>query len=99
MEQDGYQALASEAAARAGELAARAPAWIIDLAAVVVAIVAALACHAILMSVGRRVVDSPAVFGQSLLTQTRGPPPTALVIIALSFAAAAAPLDPGTAGT
>ena len=60
MEQDGYQSLASEAAARVGELAARAPAWMIDLAAVVVAIVAALACHAIFMSVARRAVDSRA---------------------------------------
>jgi hypothetical protein len=92
MEQDGYQALASEAAARIGELAARAPAWMIDLAAVVVAIVA-LACHAIFMSVARRVVDSRAVFVKSLLTQTRGPTRLALVIIALSFAAAAAPLS------
>jgi small-conductance mechanosensitive channel len=99
MEQDGYQALASEAAARVGELAARAPAWMIDLAAVVVAIVAALACHAVFMSVARRAVDSRAVFVKSLLTQTRGPTRLALVIIALSFAAAAAPLDPATAAT
>src|SRR3984893_8502865 len=99
MEQDGYQALASEAAARIGALAVRAPAWIIGLAAGVVAIVAALACHAIFMSVARRVVDSRAVFVKSLLTQTRGPTRLALVIIALSFAAAAAPLDPATTGT
>ena len=50
----GLQALASDAAARIGELAARAPAWTIDLAASVLAIVAALACHAILMSLARR---------------------------------------------
>jgi small-conductance mechanosensitive channel len=99
MEQHGFQALASDAAARIGELAARAPAWTIDLAASVLAIVAALACHAILMSLARRAVDSRAVFVKSLLAQTRGPTRLALVIIALSVATAAAPLDPATAAS
>jgi small-conductance mechanosensitive channel len=99
MEQDGFQALTSDVAAEPGDLAARAPAWMIDLAAVVLAVVAALVCHAILMSLARRAVDSRAVFVKSLLAQTRGPTRLALVIIALSLAAAAAPLQPATAAT
>ena len=99
MERHGFQAFASDAAARIGELIARAPAWMIDLAAIVLAIVAALACHAILTSLARRATDSRAVFVKSLLAQTRGPTRLALVIIALSVATAAAPLDPGTAAT
>ncbi|HML14534.1 MAG TPA: mechanosensitive ion channel family protein [Xanthobacteraceae bacterium] len=98
MEQQRFQALASDAAARLGELAARAPAWATDLAAIVVAVVAALASHAILMSAARRVVDARAVFLKSLLVQTRGPTRLALVILALSVAASATPLDPATAG-
>jgi small-conductance mechanosensitive channel len=99
MEQDGFQALTSDVAARLGDLAARAPAWMIDLAAVVLAVVAALACHAILMSLARRALDSRAVFVKSLLAQTRGPTRLALIIIALSLAAAAAPFQPATAAT
>jgi small-conductance mechanosensitive channel len=92
MEQNGFQAFASDAAARA-------PAWAVDLAAVVIAVVAALACHALLISIARRALDSCALFVKSLLAQTRGPTRLALIIIALSLAAAAAPLDPATAAT
>jgi len=95
----GLQALASDTATRIGELTARAPPWMIDLAAIVLAIMAALACHAILTSLARRAVDSRAVFVKSLLAQTRGPTRLALVIVALSVATAAAPLDAGTAAT
>ena len=99
MEQHGFQALASDAAARFSDLAARAPAWAIDLAAIVLAIVAALACHAILIALARRAVDARAVFVKSLLAQTRAPTRLALIIVALSFAAAAAPFDPAIAST
>jgi hypothetical protein len=44
MEQHGFQALASDAAARIGELASRVPVWAVDLAAVLLAVAAALAC-------------------------------------------------------
>jgi small-conductance mechanosensitive channel len=93
------QALASDAAARISEFVARAPVWAIDLAAIVLAGVAALACHAILMWGARRAVDARSVFVKSLLAQTRGPTRLGLVIIALSLASAATPLDPATAAT
>jgi small-conductance mechanosensitive channel len=99
MEQQGFQALASDVAARIGDVVARAPAWAIDLAAIVVAVALALACHAILMLAARRAVGVRAVFVNSLLVQTRGPTRLALIIIALSLATAAAPLDPATAAT
>jgi small-conductance mechanosensitive channel len=97
MERQGLQAFVSDAAARANELAAHAPAWAIDIAAVALAILVALACHAILTAVARRVVDARAVFLTSLLAQTRGPTRLALIIIALSVATAVIPLDPSTA--
>jgi small-conductance mechanosensitive channel len=99
MEQHGFQALASDAAARVSVMAAHAPAWAIDLAAVVLAILAALACHAVLTALARRALDVRALFVKSLLAQTRAPTRLALVIIALSFAAAAAPFDPAVATT
>jgi small-conductance mechanosensitive channel len=97
MERQGFQAFVSDAAARANELAAHAPAWAIDIAALALAILVALACHAILTAVARRVVDARAVFLTSLLAQTRGPTRLALIIIALSVATAVIPLDPSTA--
>ena len=97
MERQGLQAFVSDAAARANELAAHAPAWAIDIAAVALAILVALGCHAILTAVARRVVDARAVFLTSLLAQTRGPTRLALIIIALSVATAVIPLDPSTA--
>jgi len=97
MEQHGFRALAAGAAARIGELASRAPVWAVDLAAVVLAVAAALACHAILTSLARRAMGSRAVFLTLLLGQTRGPTRLGLVIVALGFVTAAAPLDPGTA--
>ena len=97
MERQGLQAFLSDAAARGNELAAHAPAWAIDIAAVALAILVALACHAILTAVARRVVDARAVFLTSLLAQTRGPTRLALIIIALSVATAVIPLDPSTA--
>jgi small-conductance mechanosensitive channel len=99
MEQQGFQALASDAMARIGELIARAPAWAIGLAAVVIAVVAALVCHVLLMWAARRAIGSRAMFVKSLLVQTRGPTRLALVIIALSIAAAITPLDPATAAS
>ena len=95
MDRQGFQ----DAIGRVGDLAARAPIWAIDIAAVVLAVVVALACHAILVAVIRRAVDARWVFLNSLLTQTRGPTRLALIIIALSIAAAAVPLDPTTAAT
>ncbi|HEV2956913.1 MAG TPA: hypothetical protein VGX95_12400 [Xanthobacteraceae bacterium] len=99
MEQQGFQAPASDTASRIGELVGRAPAWAIALAAVAVAVAAALASHAILMRAARRAVGTRAVFVSSLLVQTRGPTRLALIIIALSFVTAATPLDPATAAT
>jgi len=93
MDQQGLQ----DAMARVGDLAARAPIWAIDIAAVVLAVVAALACHAILVAVVRRAAGSRSVFLTSLLVQTRGPTRLALIIVALSIAAAAVPLDAATA--
>ena len=97
MERQGLQAFVLDAAARANELAAHAPAWAIDIAAAALAILFALACHAILMTVARRAVDARAVFLTSLLAQTRGPTRFALIIIALSVATTVIPLDPATA--
>lgn len=97
MDQQGLQAVVSDIAARANELAAHAPAWAIDIAAMALAILVALALHAIVMAVARRAVDARSVFLSSLLAQTRGPTRLALVIIALSIAAAAIPLAPSTA--
>jgi small-conductance mechanosensitive channel len=97
MDQQGFQGFVSDAAAWADGLAAHVPAWAIDIAAVALAILIALACHAILMAVARRAVDARAVFLTSLLAQTRGPTRLALIIIALSVATAVIPLDPSTA--
>jgi small-conductance mechanosensitive channel len=88
-----------DAIARVGDLAARAPIWAIDIAAVVLAVVVALPCHAILVAVVRRAAGSRSVFLTSLLVQTRGPTRLALIIVALSVAAAAVPLDAATAAT
>jgi hypothetical protein len=54
MEQDGFQALASDAASADRRARGAGPAWAIDLAAVVIAVVAALACRAILISMPLR---------------------------------------------
>jgi small-conductance mechanosensitive channel len=97
MERQGLQAFLSDVAARADELAAHAPAWAIDIAALALAILVALALHAILIAAARRVVDAHAVFLSALLAQTRGPTRLALIIIALSIAVAAIPLGPSTA--
>jgi small-conductance mechanosensitive channel len=99
MEQQSWQTLFSETMARFDQLAARAPAWAIDLAAMALAVVAALACHAVLMRLAQRLVHSREVFLKSLLAQTRAPTRLALVILALSFAVSATPLDPATADT
>jgi hypothetical protein len=74
MERQGLQAFLSDAAARGNELAAHAPAWAIDIAAVALAILIALGCHAILTAVARRMVDARAVFLTSLLAQRAGRP-------------------------
>jgi len=97
MERQGLQGFVSDAAARANELAAHAPAWAIDIVALALAILVALACHGILMAIARRAVDARAVFLTSLLAQTRGPTRLGLIIIALSVAIAVIPLDPETA--
>ena len=97
MDQQGFQGFISDVAARAGELAAHAPAWAIDIAGVAVAILAALAFHAMLVAAARRTVEGRSVFLASLLAQTRGPTRLALIIIALSIAAATLPLDAATA--
>ncbi|MBV8754261.1 MAG: mechanosensitive ion channel family protein [Hyphomicrobiales bacterium] len=97
MDQKGPQAFLSDIAGRANDLVAHAPAWAIDMAAVALAVVVALAFHAILIAVVRRAVDARAVFLSSLLAQTRGPTRLALIIIALSIAAAVIPLDPSAA--
>lgn len=99
MEQQSFQEFVSDATARLAQLAARAPDWAIDVGAFALAVVAALACHAILMRVARRVVDSREVFLKSLLAQTRGPTRLALIILALSFATSVTPLDPATVAT
>ena len=97
MDQQGLQALVANTTTRVNELAAHAPAWAIDIAALALAILVALALHAILIAMARRAVDTRAVFLPSLLAQTRGPTRLALVIIALSVATAVIPLDPPTA--
>ena len=97
MERETIQAIVSDVSARATNLAAHAPAWAIDVTALTLAILVALAIHGLLMAVARRAVDARAVFVSSLLTRTRGPTRLALIIIALSIAAAAIPLDPSTA--
>ncbi len=96
MARESWQALLSAFAARFDQLTARAPDWAIGLAAIAVAVAVALACHAILMGIARRLVDSREVFLKSLLAQTRAPTRLALVILALSFAVSATPLDPAT---
>src|SRR5262249_46731567 len=96
MDRQALQAFISDGAERANELAAHAPAWAIDLAGVAIAILIALACHAILTAAARRAVDARAVFLTSLLAQTRGPTRLALIIIALSVATAVIPLDLST---
>src|SRR5262249_29054975 len=95
----GWQAFISAAAARFDQLTARAPDWAVGLAAIAVAVVLALACHAVLMRLAGRFVDSREVFLKSLLAQTRAPTRLALVILALSAAVSAPPLDPATAAS
>src|SRR5262249_60112302 len=84
MEQQGWQGFVSAAAARFDPLTARVPDWAIGLAAIAVAVVAALACHAVLMRLARRFVDSREGFLKSLLAQTRAPTRLALLLLALS---------------
>src|SRR5215468_12025702 len=57
----GFQAFISDAEARVGDIAARAPWWAIDIIVVVLAVLVALACHAILMAAARRAVDARGV--------------------------------------
>jgi small-conductance mechanosensitive channel len=89
----GPSAILAGLAARSEDIVARAPDWAVNLGALVVAVAAALLCHALLLSLGRRALDSRRVFLQSLLSQTRGPTRLALIIFALSLAASAARLD------
>jgi small-conductance mechanosensitive channel len=96
MERDSWHAFASALAARFDQLTAGAPDWAIGLGAIAVAVVVALACHAILMGIARRIVDSREIFLKSLLAQTRAPTRLALVILALNFAVTATPLDAAT---
>jgi len=101
MEQQDLPAQGSSAtlaglAARSEEIVARAPDWAVNLGALVVAVAAALLCHALLLYLGRRALDTRRVFLQSLLSQTRGPTRLALIIFALSLAASAARLDAAT---
>jgi small-conductance mechanosensitive channel len=93
MEQ-GLGESASDIAARLEQIVARVPDWAVDLAALAVAVIAALACHAVLMRLVRRGLDSRRIFLKSLLSQTGGPTRLALIILALGLAVSAAPLDP-----
>jgi small-conductance mechanosensitive channel len=99
MEQNSFQAIVSDLVARFAEAAARAPDWAVALGALAFAVVAALVCHAILMRLARRAVDSRNVFLKSLLSQTQGPTRLALVIFALTFATSATRLDAPTNAT
>ena len=91
------ETFAADAAAWFDRVASRAPDWAINLAGFALAVVAALACHAVLMLLAHRALDSRSVFLKSLLTQTRGPTRLALVILALSLATSVLPLAPATA--
>jgi small-conductance mechanosensitive channel len=93
------QALVSDAGAWLDRVAGHAPDWAVDLGGFALAVVVALACHAVLMLLARRALDSRSVFLTSLLTQTRGPTRLALIILALSFATSLLPLAPATAVT
>jgi small-conductance mechanosensitive channel len=84
---------------RLQEMAARVPAWAIEVGAIVLGVALALACHALLMRLARRAIDPRRVFLKSLLTATRGPSRLALIIFALSIVVSSAPLDPGAAAT
>jgi len=96
MERESWQPFVAAVAGPFDQLTAHAPDWAIGLGTITVAVAAALACHAILMSIARRLVDSREVFLQSLLAQTRAPTRLALVILALNFAVSATPLDPAS---
>jgi small-conductance mechanosensitive channel len=93
------QALVSDAGAWLDRVTGHAPDWAVDLGGFALAVVAALACHAVLMLLARRALDSRSVFLTSLLTQTRGPTRLALIILALSLATSVLPLAPATAAT
>jgi small-conductance mechanosensitive channel len=93
MEQQSLQALVSGLFARFDDMAARAPDWAVDAGALAAAVAVAVVCHAVLMRLVRRALDSRRVFLKSLLAQTRGPTRLALIIFALSVAVSAARLD------
>jgi small-conductance mechanosensitive channel len=93
MELQDLQALLSGLAARFDDIVARAPDWAINAAALAAAVAVALVCHAVLMRLVRRALDSRRVFLKSLLSQTRGPTRLALIIFALSVAVSTARLD------
>jgi small-conductance mechanosensitive channel len=99
MERESWHVIVSGVVARFAQVTARAPDWAIGVAAIAVAVAVALACHAVLMGIARRLVDSREVFLKSLLAQTRAPTRLALVILALSFAVSATPLDPASEAT
>jgi len=80
-----------------GEALAPFPDWALIVARLVLAVVAALAVHAILVQFVRRALGPDRIFLRSLLTQTRGPVRLALIIIAVAIALPAARLDPALA--
>lgn len=74
-----------------------APPWLISTALIVLAIVVALAVHAVVVRIVRHTVSRHSEFWQPLISRTRRPTRLAFIIAALGPAVSAAPLTAGQA--
>ena len=74
------------------------PAWLLSLAILLLATLAAIGLHDLAVKIVRRGLKTRDAFWSSLLIRTRRPTRLALVVVALSLAAGLAPLSPTQLG-
>jgi len=76
-----------------------APPWLVSALLVTLAILVALAVHAVVVQVVRRAISRHSAFWQPLIARTRRPTRLAFIIAALGPAVSAAPLTAGQAAS
>lgn len=74
-----------------------APPWLVSLCLIGLALVVALAAHAVLVGLVRRTLSKREAFWQALIARTRRPTRLAVIVAALGPAVSAAPLSAGQA--
>ena len=74
-----------------------APPWLVSTLLIIVAVVVAVAIHALVVQIVRRTVSRHSAFWQPLIARTRRPTRMAFIVAALGPAVSAAPLDAGQA--